>query len=111
MKEEVKEINEQEVEIKKKKEKKPRKFSIFGLIINIIAFSVVLLFICIVYFSYNNFNLVKDGKEPNGYKSVEKYEKDGRKVVVYDYVVYKIESVKYSGMETYTLKPFFIDNY
>ena len=23
----------------------------------------------------------------------------------------KIERVKYSGMETYTLKPFFIDNY
>ena len=70
-----------------------------------------IIFFALLYFSYTNFNAVKDGKEPTGYKNVEKYVKNDRNVIVYDYTVYKIEVIKYSGVETYTLKPFFIENY
>ena len=108
--EEKKEIINDEEQVKEDV-KSQKKFNVFGLIINIIAFSVLILFICLVYFSYTNFNTVKDGGKPTGYKKVEEYAKNDRNVIVYDYTIYKIEIIKYSGVETYTLKPFFIDNY
>ena len=94
-----------------KEKKKNVVFNIFGLVVNIIALVIVIIFFALLYFSYTNFNAVKDGKEPTGYKNVEKYVKNDRNVIVYDYTVYKIEVIKYSGVETYTLKPFFIENY
>ena len=101
--------------MKEKKDKKEKRenrvFNIFGLIVNIIALCIVIVFFAVLYFSYTNFNAVKDGKEPTGYKDVKKYVKNDRNVVVYDYTIYKIEVIKYSGVETYTLKPFFVENY
>ena len=103
--------DEVNVEEKKDKIKHKNKFNVFGLVVNLIAFSVLIVFVCLVYFSYTNFTYVKNGKKPTGYKEVEKYEKNGRNVLVYNYTLYKIEIVKYAGMETYTLKPFFVENY
>lgn len=91
--------------------KKEKNFNVFALIVNLIAFAALILFVCLVYFSHTNFNAVKNGEKPTGYKDVDKYEKNGRDVTVYNYTLYKIEIVKYAGIETYTLKPFFSNNY
>lgn len=108
--EEKKEIINGEEQVKEEV-KSQKKFNVFGLIINIIAFFALILFVCLVYFSHTNFNAVKDGGKPTGYKKVEEYVKNDRNVIVYDYTIYKIEIIKYAGVETYTLKPFFVDNY
>lgn len=97
--------------IKKNEEFHKRNFNLFTLLINLIALIVFVLFICLIYFSYTNFNTVKNQEEPMGYKNVEKYVKNGRNVIIYNYTLYKIEVIKYAGIETYTLKPFFLNDY
>lgn len=95
----------------KNENKKDKKFNLFTLLVNLIALSTLILFICLVYFSHTNFNAVKNGEKPTGYKEVEKYVKNDRDVTIYNYTLYKIEIVKYAGVETYTLKPFFSSDY
>lgn len=94
-----------------KEGKKEKKFNIFNLIVNIIAFAAIILFICLIYFSNTNYNTVKNGNEPTGYRELKKYTKNGRNITVYNYTLYKIVVIKYADTETYILKPFFIEDY
>lgn len=88
-----------------------KRFNIFNLIINIIALLAIVLFVCLVYFSNSNYNDVKNGNKPTGYKEEKKYVKNGRDITVYNYTLYKIVIIKYADTETYMLKPFFLEDY
>ena len=90
---------------------KEKKFNIFNIIVGCIALCAVILFTLLVYFSYSNFNDVKNGNKPVGYKEEKNYQKDGRDITVYNYTLYKIVIIKYSDTETYILKPFFVEDY
>lgn len=92
-------------------EKKEKKFNLFGLIINVIELTAVILFICLVYFSYNNFSSVKEGNVPTGYKELNTYEEKDKSITVYDYTVYKIVVVESKTETTYLLRPIFLSDY
>lgn len=92
-------------------EKKDKKGSLFSVIVNAIALLAVILFVLLLFFSYNNFTDVKNGHKPTGYKDVDKYVKDGKEITVYNYMLYKIVIIKDDNNETYMLKPIFVKNY
>lgn len=93
------------------KQNNKKSFNIFNLIVNIIAFSAIILFICLIYFSNSNYNEVKNGNKPTGYKEEKNFKKNGRDITVYNYTLYKIVIIKYADTETYLLKPFFLSDY
>ncbi len=94
-----------EEENKNIKKQKKKHFNIFNLIINLIVTGIVVVFIALLYFSFTNFNLVKDGNNPSGYKNTKEYVTDGKEVTVYNYTVYKIVVVKEDEQTTYLLRP------
>lgn len=91
-------------------EKGKKKFNVFNLIINLIALFAVVTFLLLLYFSYTNFNEVKNGNKPTGYKEVKEYNEDGKEITVYNYTLYKIVIVKNGRTETYMLKPIFTED-
>lgn len=92
-------------------EKKEKKFSIFSFIIVLIGLFAVIVFLMLMSSSKTNFDIVKDGKEPSGYKEKVEYKKDDKEIIYYEYTMYKIEVIKDKEQISYTLKPFFSKNY
>lgn len=91
--------------------KEKRKFNGFNLIINAIALFAVVVFILLIYSSYTNFNQVKNGNNPTGYKEEKNYTEDNNEITVYNYNLYKIVIVKSKKTETYLLRPIFASDY
>ncbi|MBE6160595.1 MAG: hypothetical protein E7158_00025 [Firmicutes bacterium] len=92
-------------------EKKEKKISLFSFAIVLIGLFVVIVFLLLMSSSKTNFDIVKDGKEPSGYKEKIEYKKDDKEVIYYEYTIYKIEVIKDKEQISYTLKPFFSKNY
>lgn len=92
-------------------EKKGKRFNIFNLTVSFITLFIVISFLLLLYFSYTNFNEVKNGNKPTGYKEVKKYTKNQKEITVYNYTLYKIVVIKKNKTTTYMLKPAFIDEY
>ena len=103
-------LNEKQ-DVKEVAEKKEKKISIISLVLIGLGLAIVIAFIAIMSSSKTNFDMVKDGKEPNGYKDKINYKKDDKDVTYYKYSIYKIEVIKDEKQISYTLKPFFSKDY
>ena len=105
------EAMKQKVEKAEEEQAPKKRFRIFNLILFLILIGVVIVFILFMKTSITNFNAVKDGKEPTGYKEVVEYEKDFKEIKYYKYNLFKIQVIKSKENTSYTLVPSFVKDY